>query len=456
VTRAVIYTRQSLDKTGEGAAVARQLEDCEKLAQLRGWTVVARESDNDTSAAGKRKRPGFDASLAAIADDRADAIISWALDRLTRNRRDAIRLIETCEKRDAVVALVRGSDIDMGTPAGRLVADVLGGAARFEIDQKSDRQKRQQQQAATMGKPSGGRRAFGYSSDGMAVVEDEAALVKAAYSDILQGASLKGIARAWNELGVTTTMGGTWRHDNVRTVLKNPRYAGLRSYKGEVVGKAVWPAVVDEDSHAAAVALLSLPERRTTITTVRKYLLPGLAYCWKCGSDVATGHTRHNKRVYVCRANKCISRKAEPVDELIEQVMIARLSRPDAIELLSTNSAPDIADLRAKSEAIRERLDNLAIGLEEGLLTLGAVRKSSERLKTELAGVEATIQDATHADVLTPLITAEDVAAAWTGCDLQQKRAAIDALMKITLLKPEVGTRMFDPATVQINWKTGL
>src|SRR6266567_6872799 len=38
--RAVIYTRQSLDKNGDGAAVARQLADCERLAAGRKWTVI--------------------------------------------------------------------------------------------------------------------------------------------------------------------------------------------------------------------------------------------------------------------------------------------------------------------------------------------------------------------------------------------------------------------------------
>ena len=286
------------------------------------------------------------------------------------------------------------------------------------------------------------------------MVEDEAALVKDAYADLLTGASLKGIAKRWNDQGSVTTMGGPWRHDNVRGVLRNPRYAGLRSYRGEVVGPATWPAVVDEETHAAAVALLSMPERRTTSTTARKYLLPGLAYCWKCGSDVATGHTRHGKRVYVCRANKCISRKAEPVDELVEGVMVARLSRPDAADLLTNADSPDLQTLRAKEHGIRERLDDLATGLEEGILTLGAVRRSSDRLQAELTAVQAAVRNATHADVLTPLVTATDVRATWDACDLQQKRAAIEALMTITLLKPEVGTREFDPETVSIEWRS--
>lgn len=451
--RAVVYTRQSFDRTGEGAAVARQLEDCLKLAELRGWTVVEQHSDNDISAAGKKKRPGFEAVLSAIAEDRATVVIAWALDRLSRNRADELRLVELCEQKAATIALVRGTDLDMSTPAGILVADVMGATARHEIKQKSDRQRRAQQQAAEQGKPAGGRRAFGYGSDGVTVNEAEAPYVRAAFADVLHGASLKGIARRWNEGEVLTTAGNAWSHSTVRGVLKNPRYAGLRTYRGEVVGPAVWPALIDQDTFEAVHAILSVPERRTTVTTARKFLLPGLALCWKCGSDCATGHTRHGKRVYVCRASKCISRKADDVDALVEAVVIERLSRPDASDLLAVDNRDELRGLQCRAAGIRQRLDDLATGLEEGVLTLVAVRKSSDRLRAELERIEADMATKVHVDALGPLVAAQDVSAAWSGLDVQQRRGVVDSLMTVTLLRPETGRRDFDPESVRIEWK---
>ena len=47
---AAIYARISSDVTGEGLGVARQLEDCRKLAESKGWTVGAEYVDNDISA----------------------------------------------------------------------------------------------------------------------------------------------------------------------------------------------------------------------------------------------------------------------------------------------------------------------------------------------------------------------------------------------------------------------
>ena len=53
----------------------------------------------------------------AVEDGSAQVVIAWALDRLTRNRRDTVRLIEACQRHGVTIALVRGSDMDMSTPA---------------------------------------------------------------------------------------------------------------------------------------------------------------------------------------------------------------------------------------------------------------------------------------------------------------------------------------------------
>lgn len=507
---AAIYTRASLDRSGEGAAVSRQAEDAEKLAELRGWRVVARHRDNDTSAAGKARRPGFDALLEDVDAGRVQAVIAWSLDRLTRNRRDTIRLIESCEKAGVTVAMVRGADIDMATPAGRLVADVLSGVARHEIDQKGDRQRRAHQQAIQQGKPPGGRRLFGYSPDGLRVVDAEAALVRAAFDDVIRGASLKGIARTWNEAGATTTLcrlrddhsthecagepcelkidhsrhqcvGGAWRHDNVREVLKNPRYAGFATYKGEIVGPGRWKPIIDRDTFETVRGILSMPERRTTAESLaRKWLLPGLAFCWKCGSDVATGHTVHGVRTYVCRSRKCVARAAEPIDTFIagggvidgaEQygLVVHRFARRDIAEAFLGRQAPDLSADRALVRTLNERLADLATGMELGILTLASAQASSDRLRAELADVQARIDASQRADAAGPLAAATEgledsgqrlaaVATVWAGYDLAQRRTVIGELMRITLLSPGRGrprgqARSFNPETVRIEWK---
>ena len=73
-----------------------------------------------------------------------------------------------------------------------MVADILASVARQEIEQKSDRQVRANIQAAERCKRMGGRRPFGYESDGKTIRESESWAVRQAFDDILAGVSLCG------------------------------------------------------------------------------------------------------------------------------------------------------------------------------------------------------------------------------------------------------------------------
>ena len=118
--RAFVYLRQSLDRTGDGAAVERQRVDCEKLCAERGWSIVRTFVDNDTSASSKKPRPQYQAMLSALRDGGAEIIVAWHIDRLTRKLTELEELIELSQRTGARIATVTG-DIDLSTDAGRLV-----------------------------------------------------------------------------------------------------------------------------------------------------------------------------------------------------------------------------------------------------------------------------------------------------------------------------------------------
>jgi site-specific DNA recombinase len=451
--RAFVYLRQSLDRNGSRAAVDRQREDCKKLCAERDWTIVHEYVDNDVSASSKKPRAAYRRMFAAVERGEAEVIVAWHVDRLTRKLTELEELIELSSRTGVRIATATG-DVDLTTDAGRLIGRILASVARAEVERKGARQKRARQQAAQAGKPGGGRRAFGYTADGLSVNESEAERLRVAYSVVLQGGTLRGIATSWNAEGITTTAGGEWNHSTVRRTLQNARNAGLSTYHGEIVGPGTWPAIVDRETYDAVRALLALPERRTTFEhTTRLYLLPGLARCY-CGAIAKTGRTQHGKRTYRCGLTRGhMSRAAEPIDNYVTALVIERLSRPDALELLSNRETVDLAVYRRKADAIRERIDDLATGLAEGLLTLKSVRTASDRLQAELATVEAEMTAGIQTDALGPLLTADDLGEAWERLDLDRKRAVIDTLMTITLQHPKRGRQPFDPDSVTIGWR---
>lgn len=133
MTTAALYLRISRDLTGEQLGVDRQREAAEAYAKSNGYTVVDVFTDNDISAAGGKRRPGFEALLDALTTGHVSVVIAWNWDRLTRNRPDTVRLIETGQQAKAKIALVRGSDLDMSTPSGRMTAGILAEVAQNEI-----------------------------------------------------------------------------------------------------------------------------------------------------------------------------------------------------------------------------------------------------------------------------------------------------------------------------------
>lgn len=213
--------------------------------------------------------------MARVEAGEFDVVAARHMDRLLRRLRELEGVLEKCDKGGAV--LVTASDsVDTSTEGGKLVARILSSVAQGELERKSERQRAAAAQAAEDGRWIGGRRAFGFEPDGVTVREAEAALIKTGYDLVLAGETLAEVARQWDASGHPPTQGcKAWHRGSVKDVLTNPRQAGLRRYRPQgtaadirkspekgVVGKAEWPAIVDEATWRAAVRLLCDPARR--------------------------------------------------------------------------------------------------------------------------------------------------------------------------------------------------
>jgi DNA invertase Pin-like site-specific DNA recombinase len=159
---AVIYTRQSLDKTGDGLGIARQVEACQRLCEARAWPVATIIEDNDRSAS-RGVREGYAELLAMIENRAVDRVVVLRLDRLLRRVTDLEALIELTERTGVKITTVEG-DLDLSNPSGRLMGRIMASVARGEIETKSARQKLANAQAAAAGKPHGSRRPYGYEA----------------------------------------------------------------------------------------------------------------------------------------------------------------------------------------------------------------------------------------------------------------------------------------------------
>ncbi len=183
-------------------------------------------SDDDISAYSGARRPGYEKMCADLDAGRAQGLIAWHADRLHRRPIELESFIDLCDRRGIQVQTVKAGAVDLSTPSGKMVARMLGAAARHEVEHTIERQKRAKEQAALDGKYRGGRRAFGYEDDGVTARPEEAAAIRQAAEGVLAGVSLRQVARDWNAAGLRTSFGGKeFNSREVRKILLRPRNA---------------------------------------------------------------------------------------------------------------------------------------------------------------------------------------------------------------------------------------
>jgi len=191
-------------------------------------------------------------------------------------------------------------------------------------------------------------------------------------------------------------------------------------------------------------------------------LLGGLALC-PCG-NVVTGmpsHTGHH--IYRCTPatrNRAyqgthVARQAVPVEGFIEKIVVGRLSRADAADLVAVEeTGVDVVALREEAAAIRRNLEEMAADRALGLITRPQMPAATERASVRLDEIGDELDHAARENVLAPLVAAENAAGVWERLDISRKRAVIKTLMAVTLESPGRGPRRpFDPATVKVTWK---
>jgi DNA invertase Pin-like site-specific DNA recombinase len=364
MTRAVIYARLSRDRDGSQTATARQVADCRKYADAKGWTVEAVHEDADLSAyTAKVTRPGFEAVLEAVEAGEADVVLSWKLDRLLRRPRDFERLWQLCEAAGAHIATVTDG-IDTSQPmAGLLVPRIMSTFAELEGANLSIRERRKHEETARAGKRSGGgHRPFGLTRDWSELVPVEADAIREAVDRLLDGGTMYRVAADWNARGLKTSTGGEWNSQKLRSMLRSPRLAGLREHRGEIVGEAVWPAIVDPPKHERLRAIMDgrrAPEREG------KYLLTGMLRCGKCHERLYVRRRSLDRvRRYGCEKRPgdvaCggVHVIADPLDAYVTERVLDYLDSPALAAALEAHERKvktvDLDALRADESALVE------------------------------------------------------------------------------------------------------
>ena len=488
-----VYLRISDDPGNDELGVQRQEKWALRFCEDYGWDAVVFK-DNDRSATNGKTRERYEALLAAVADGELCAVAAWGQDRLCRQPSE-FEHFRSLAKANSVLFATRIGIKNLARAADTFNARNEVNAASYEIENMKERMVEKFVEIADDGRAWWPTRPFGYTMPQRIdrrtftkpeLVKREARAIRKAYDDVMGGSSLKSIARQWNADGLRTPPTGgcdcepapaefpcptcnrkrrskpegtEWTSMSVRAVLLAPRNAALRSYHGEVVGAADWPAIVPEQVWRGVKGKLTDPARLTPgagFTAPRKYLLSGVALCSECGHPVSgIADTKKTGRpAYVCKRRGCLAvrRSVADVDGWVRGHILVALARD--LDVLMQRKGVDTTALLARLTECEAEKDQAAAMVHAKQITLSQLAIINADFDREISEINAAMRDADKAAVLDPFVGVSDVAALFDSLPLDRQRAVIRLLCSVVIRPGQAPRRPFDKTLVTVTPKT--
>ncbi len=428
--------------TEESTSIERQREVVQQWADANKHTVVGWATDVDVSGS---VDPFATPELGDWLNNRVpefDAVAAWKLDRLGRNAIQLNKLFGWCLEHDKSIVSASES-IDLGTPVGRLIANVIAFLAEGELDAIRERQRSSQAKLRELGRWGGGKVPYGYTAvplDGggwsLKIDKKAAKVIRRIVKEFLDGRPLAHIAEGLNRDGIPPSevyrgrsSGESWHVSSIRNKLRSKALLGYVHHQGETVrddaGEPIVyaePLISVDDWHRVQSMLDSNQSRRTGGKPT-KGLLTGLLVCCFCEEPMYFQPTKARGKLY--RYYQCASRKhtaisADDLEALMEQEFLEAFGDNDVAERVLVRGDSHEAELQ---EAVRA-FDDLSA--TAGRMTSVTAR---QRLQKQLAAIDAKIAGLESAPVSEAHYEYQE-----TGETYRQKWAMLDSQGKAAQL----------------------
>lgn len=483
---AAAYVRISDDREGRELGVTRQVEDIAALAAKLGYHIVGKPfKDNDIGASrlSKKPRPGYAAMMERAWAGDFRAILAYSNSRLTRRPREFEDIIDLHRAKGVKIVTVASGQDDLSTADGVMTAGIRAQIDAGESERTGERIRRAALQRAQQGKRHG-MPPYGWriDGDGEQVVDPETGgLLRDAARRVLARESIRSIAKGLNDRGVMTPrvkfyadrgkpfdhIRDTWDAVKLRQLLLRQSNAGRRIHQKQLLGAGTWEPLWDEAQQDRLTIVLTNPKRVTSRGTAVKHLLSGIATCGRtaddgatCGGRLDTVTIKGKGRKYRCSQCTRLARMAEPVEREVVAKVVARLARPDAVELLGGDPrvSRDAAD---EMRVLQERLDDAALRWARGSIDgsqldiiTAELRPKVDAARSRMLAAAPTPEFAKFAapQDMPPAERRAEVARRWDAATIEERRALLRHMVEIVVL-PQGAGRNFDPDLIVVTPK---
>jgi len=148
ITRAALYARVSTVNNGQDPTL--QTRELREYCEHRGWVIFEEYVDAGVSGS-KDSRPELNRLVADAHQRRFDAVLVWKLDRFDRSLRHLVNALAEFEALGIAFVSLR-DNLDLSSPSGRLMFQIIGAMAEFERSLIVERVKAGMRNARAKGK----------------------------------------------------------------------------------------------------------------------------------------------------------------------------------------------------------------------------------------------------------------------------------------------------------------
>jgi site-specific DNA recombinase len=422
--RVATYTRISTDEDRQPNSLEAQRVRLESFVSSQPeWGIQRRYKEQFTGTV--VDRPELTRMLRDAKRGRFDVLLVYRVDRLARSIRGLAQIIDELDQA-GVIFRSATEPFDTGTPAGRMMVQMLGVFAEFERALIVERITAGLERKAARGGWCGGQRPFGLNiaadRDSLERNPTEAPLVPVMFDHYVNRQAGSSALADWlNEQGYRTKNGRLWSSASVITVLRNRAYLGEIYYRGNWYPAAHEPLIPQElFDRAQAILAERCEDRSRRASNPAEYLLTGRIRCGRCGQayvgTAAHGRsgrytyytcftrarygTKHcaNDRLPAEQLERAVTRRLWKVlqnDDLIEQAITQAYER---LTQRDNEQQSELAAIQDKLAKTRAAMDRYFRAFEAGTMpedtcapriaSLGEQTKALETRATELAAAE--------------------------------------------------------------------
>jgi site-specific DNA recombinase len=302
--RVATYSRISTDEERQPNSLEAQRVRLDSFVSSQPeWCVGRRYEDQFTGTV--IDRPALTRLLRDAKLDRFDVLLVYRVDRLARSIRGLAQIIDELDQA-GVIFRSATEPFDTGTPAGRMMVQMLGVFAEFERALIVERITAGLERKAARGGWCGGQRPYGLSiaSDRGRLERNptEAPLVPVIFDQYANRQLGSSALATWlNEQGYRTKNGRLWSAGTVITILRNRAYIGEIYYRGNWYPAPHDPLITKElFEKAQAILTERCEDRARRRSNPTEYLLSGRLRCGRCGQAYigTTAHGRSERYTY--------------------------------------------------------------------------------------------------------------------------------------------------------------